>query len=656
MFRRTFLPVVALLVATTAAPAAPPADALDLVPDDAAVGIVVRNIRDLKKKNEKLYASTGAKNENLPPPGDLFDLIAGLLGVNAGIDEDAPAALFLANPAKAGVKAGSGDVLELLVLAVPFKDRDMMAGNFKMKGEELKEDKVFTREVGRWGFGTVFCAHGKHLLLGGNEKALQGVLKSRKSAHAALSDAQRKSLAGADVLLWLRPDALGEEWGRFLDEMKKELAEKHGEAERKVADDLTEALKSMRYGVGAVRVGDGVGLSLTAVFPEKVPEATRRFLASLAAGGDGSDLRGLPDGPALFAEGSRGDGRQNARVMKVFADLLLRDAIQADWLPSPTDRANVLAAFSEVLKRLKGHRLAVYQNADPIKHGLLSAVAILDTADADKFLADMKRLARLAGTDGLDLSDKGRKDDVAEVEKLIRELGDDDFDVRESASNRLALIGEPALPLIDKALKSNDAEVRRRAEDLKAKIVETAVARRKELLSKESPWRVRPTFQFEAKAEERGGHKVETARVRLTEKDAPAAEALRHVFGPDWDRVRLAAHGKQVVVLLGSDGRLLDEALANLKDGKPGLAAAKRFEPFAGQADKARVLELHASAEAVMALLRGDDLRARKPGAKAPALSSVSLCVTPDRLRLDVWVPASEIGAAFKRKEAQPEP
>ena len=271
--------------------------------------------------------------------------------------------------------------------------------------------------------------------------------------------------------------------------------------------------------------------------------------------------------------------------MKLLADFVLHDVAEAKWLPSPADRANVLAVFAEVWKRSQGHRVAVYRNADPVKHGLFSAVAVLDTADAGKFLADMKQLARLAGGEGLDLSDKGPRDDVAAVEKLIRDLGDDDFEVRESASRRLALIGKPALPLIEKATKAGDAEVRRRAEDLKEQIVAAATARRRELLSKEAPWRIRPTFHFEPKPEERAGHTVETARVRLLEKDAPAAAALREVFGPDWDRVRLAARGKQVVVLVGSDERLLDAALANLKDGKPGLAGSKSLSAFARQAE-----------------------------------------------------------------------
>jgi hypothetical protein len=171
------------------------------------------------------------------------------------------------------------------------------------------------------------------------------------------------------------------------------------------------------------------------------------------------------------------------------------------------------------------------------------------------------------------------------------------------------------------------------------------------LLSKESPWRIRPTFRFEPKPEERAGQAIETARVRLLEKDAPTAAALREVFGPNWDRVRLAARGKQVVVLVGSDERLLDAALANLKDVKPGLAAAKSLAAFARQAEAGHRLEVHASAATVLELLHAEDLRRGKPPASAPALSSASLAVGPGHLRLDLWLPASELGAILKRPE-----
>ena len=51
----------------------------------------------------------------------------------------------------------------------------------------------------------------------------------------------------------------------------------------------------------------------------------------------------------------------------------------------------------------------------------------------------------------------------AEVNRLIGQLGDDDFQVREAATGRLLRAGEPALDALHKALASDDLEVRRRA-------------------------------------------------------------------------------------------------------------------------------------------------------------------------------------------------
>jgi WD domain, G-beta repeat len=58
----------------------------------------------------------------------------------------------------------------------------------------------------------------------------------------------------------------------------------------------------------------------------------------------------------------------------------------------------------------------------------------------------------------------------AEIARLVKQLGDDDFDKREEAAKRLKEIGEPALDALHKATTSADAEVRRRAEGLVAVI------------------------------------------------------------------------------------------------------------------------------------------------------------------------------------------
>jgi hypothetical protein len=57
-----------------------------------------------------------------------------------------------------------------------------------------------------------------------------------------------------------------------------------------------------------------------------------------------------------------------------------------------------------------------------------------------------------------------------DVRKLVEELGNSTFDVRERASERLTAIGGPALPGLARAARSPDAEVRRRADECRRRI------------------------------------------------------------------------------------------------------------------------------------------------------------------------------------------
>jgi Flp pilus assembly protein TadD len=56
------------------------------------------------------------------------------------------------------------------------------------------------------------------------------------------------------------------------------------------------------------------------------------------------------------------------------------------------------------------------------------------------------------------------------VDKLIRDLGDNSFAVRERASDALRKLGEAAIPALKKAMDSPDAEVRWRAKDILAEL------------------------------------------------------------------------------------------------------------------------------------------------------------------------------------------
>jgi len=62
----------------------------------------------------------------------------------------------------------------------------------------------------------------------------------------------------------------------------------------------------------------------------------------------------------------------------------------------------------------------------------------------------------------LDESSKAAPE-TKQLKKLIRDLGSDDFSVREKATQGLSEMGRPALPALRNALQNTDAEVRQRA-------------------------------------------------------------------------------------------------------------------------------------------------------------------------------------------------
>src|SRR5262249_18343307 len=147
-------------------------------------------------------------------------------------------------------------------------------------------------------------------------------------------------------------------------------------------------------------------------------------------GAGGAALAGMPDGPVLAAQAMRGNGEENAAVVRLFINGLAGSAVPARLFFSSLQQVAFPGAFTRVWPHLKGSRVAVYRNAEPTKLGLFSGLAVLDTEDAARFLKDMKQLARFAATTAEDLSGPtAREEDVAAVGQLIRDLGDRKFRV-----------------------------------------------------------------------------------------------------------------------------------------------------------------------------------------------------------------------------------
>ncbi len=611
---------------------------LDVIPADAAAALAIRNLEELEKKGDKFVADVDLK---LPiRPSQLFADVYRFLGIQGGVDTKGSAAIILLRPEKEG--GNIGDFERLLVGALPFTDLDKLAVNFGFKPGELKPKIIAGKDRDGGRFGKFFFARDKHLFLSQHEPALKR-LSQAKPLSGQIDP--RSPLGQADILLHFAPAALGEEWKFIQKELEREFGPLDDPAEEKVRQQFISTLASLRSATGGVHIDDGLGLNLAARFAKE--KNVQEFLTALRSTGGPSHLKGLPEGRVVAAQAMTGDGRNNILIARLVVHFLLKNVLETNQIVSATDRPNFVGVFTEVWQRLQGSRAAVYLTADEAKRGLFSLVAILDAHDAVKLFAEMKTLAKIADGSVLDLKKKPKEEEI-DVAKLVRDLGDDTYRVRESATTRLRLLGEPALAYLEKTINDSktDLETVRRAQKLREQISRAAAQRRKELLAKDLPPFVRPSFFFVPQAETRAGVPVHVIKVKLADKDLPINKQMQQLLGPEWDHVRLAVLGNQVVVLLGSEIELLESALVNVKEGKAGLAGAKSLAAFSRRANPARSVEFHLSVDNLMALTNPNQ---PVPRAKAGQfLSSISLTVQPQRMQLDLWFPTVDVKRLVK--------
>jgi hypothetical protein len=606
---------------------------LDLIPADAVAAIALRAPDDLRTKADQLFKDADF-NFGFRPT-EAHDWLVNWLGVRPGLDLNGPFALsFL--PGADGGDARINDLEKTFILAVPVKDRDQMAGNFGLAKGALTEGKPLAAPMARQDLIKFVALRGGHVLLANREPVLQRALRAGPLA-GRLSAAQRASFATADVLIHLNPRPLKQEWHALRKSLEDELARWQDPQDQHTARQFLATLDHVQFALAGVRLDKGLGLQFLAAVDETVADV-KEFLGSLRAG-EAARLDGLPDGRLVAAQAFAGAGARTGLFARAVVHASLQHLMETRQLTAAADRPTFLGVFAEVWGRLTGCRVGVYLTRDEPRLGLFSLVAVLDAADVGQFLADLRALARMAdGT--LDLTRPEARREV-DIDKLIADLGHNRYAVRAAATTRLRLIGELAVPDLEKAVAANkDPEQVQRAKMLIADITAAAAERRKELLRTDLPRHIRPTFAWVANAETRLGRPVDVVHIKLTEAERPAAQAMRQYFGPDWDKMRLAVHGRQVVVLLGSEVELFEEALKNVQDGRKGIA-----EGLPGMAAPP-VARFQVSVDALSRLVNGQTLRA--PGRR---LTSVAVSVPESGLQVELHIPTEELRALAHARE-----
>ncbi len=634
---RSYFASMILCMATSPAAAQGP---LDLLPQDAAASIAIRDLDDLIKRGDKFIADTGV---DIPfRPSELFKEANQFLNIRDGLNIKKPAAIFLMRPEGPKDQIGLKELEILVVPAIPFADADAMAGNFGIAKGKLKPKGIQKTENAM--FGKYATRTQEHLYLCESQNTLERLLKSKPVADS-LSPAQRKQFADTDLLIHI---------GRYLFELETgdagavfvhKAAASDDPKEKEFAEQVAAGVKEVQNALFGFRLDDGINLQMLTTVPKDSKAAA--FLTKLRDQPRPSSLKGLPEGNVLLAQASSGDTSQQGLLAKSLFNFLLEDVLVNQRVVHHVDRLHYLGIFHEVSRHLQGSRLAVYQNTDEKKLGLFSGVAILDAENAATFVLGMRLLAKMATAEKLDLTKKEVKEEF-DFPRLVKELGSSIYAVRQSATTKLALIGEPALPYLEKAMveKQNDLEMKRRARDLRDRISAVAAERRKELLS-EKPLFIRPQLTFISKVEKRQGVNIDVIDIKIDKLDKATQKQFTELLGPDWDKIRLAVFENQIVVLLGSDLELFEAALRNVQKGSPGLAGTKQLAMFQERSAKDRQFEFHISVEGILRLITP-----KLPRDTPSQLTSISLSLGTNTVQLDARVPTPEVRAiARKAKE-----
>jgi hypothetical protein len=619
---------------------------LELFPEDAVASLAVRDLDELIKRGDKFLTDTDIRVGFRP--SQLFEEANRFLGIQAGLDRKKAAGIVLLRPEKADERLGLQQLEQLIVPIIPFTDADAMAGNFGIDKGMLKTDAV--KKTKKMDFGKYAGRSKSHLYLSESETSILRALGSKRVADSFTAE-QKTRINESDLLLHL---------GRYIWEKEADIpaewltrfAADGDPVEKEFARQFAASVEETQHAIIGARLNQGIDLHFLASFPPKGEAA--KFMQSLRGKAPGSTLKGLPDGNVLIAQASSGDTNQQALLAKTLFNFLIEDFLIRQKLVAPVDRLNYLGVFNEVLRHLQGNRFAVYHNVDEKKHGLFTVIAVLDTENGPGFVQAMRILSKMAVADKLDWTKAAVKEEI-DVDRLVRDLGSSVYAVRQSATTKLALIGEPSLPYLEKALdtKRLDLETTRRARELRDRISAVAAERRKALLDKNSnPFVLRPTMTFIANAEKRGDRTVDVIQIKLGDpiKDEKGGKVAVHsyqdVFGVDWDKIRLTVVGNQIVVMLGSNRELYDAALRHVAKGEPGLAGSKRLATYHERAAANRSFELHMSIEGLLRLVEPKIQR------DTPAqISSVALTLSPTTLQVDARVPTAEVRVIAKKAQ-----
>jgi hypothetical protein len=643
---------LAVLAATPLCGNAAKKNPFELVPARASATVIFPNVAEFRSKADKLLDATFGG-----PTWASMAIHYGetVLGIRDIYDPEQPIAIVWLN--RSVVELSESDLKSRwrkpIAVGVAIKNFDKLATQLKTDPEELRNGKVVT-QPGQMGYEhRHFKVDGDYLWIASHIGAFEHVLKGERMSNRT-PKSRRKHLLQSNLMIVFSAD-----WDEFNPEAASVEADRWikdhpnaDEEEEAALRELFEILQSSQQAVFGFRIEPtGIEMDLDLHFDPAKHDVIRKAVRRISPKGTPSTLAGLPAngkaGELIAAHAARTDGKATLPVISILLHDTFRiwdnwwDNLAGRGMLNRSQQFEVLGLFAEVWHRLDGYRTGLYRNGNEEALGLTSLVALLDTEDPEGFIQELRLLGGLIDGTEIDAEELSKDDTHSRraIKKLIAQLASPDYATRQSATTKLMLIGGPALKFVERAEKSENSAVARRARHIVTRIRQKLKEERAGALEPALLSRLKPRFVFHEKAEEREGRTVHIIEIRTKQSDAVQKNVGR-LFGPDWAEVRLVPLDSQVAVLFGSNTKLLDAMLKNVEAGRPGLADDPANGIYSRPLNSKHTGELHFSTQRFLALMNGKRL---PQGDSEHELVSLAIALQPSHLNIEWRLPVKEI-------------
>ena len=627
----------------------------DLVPREASYSLIFRNVNELKERGDEFAAEMGF------PGGvsSLLGIVGGQLFVGKAADDNLPSGIMFFEPSLIDEPEVKQDWKKPVAVAVAISDTKKLAEALQVDHDEFVAGKTVERDHSAFGHKQRYYRMVGQYVWVVSHKKLYDVLKTAKPLTTAISRSRLDAVNSADCLLSFSAESRNLQRAAAEDRAEKWIESHEGldAVEKNAIREMYELMHSATHAIVTARVDRGLEFGFDIFWGQDAPPEIRQRLVKFSPPSDGVSLAGLPAGNLLFAHAARTD----ASLVQAAMTALARENRGFWWpgwqqmfdhnLVTQFEQLKLLGLFSEIWPLTNRYKVGIYQEENPVAHGLLSMASILETDQPEVLMNELQSLAALVDRTVLRSVDN---DDDHErtrnlVTRLILQLGDDDYQKRQSASTRLVLIGERALPLVIDAKMSTDVEVARRAVQIEKLIREELQEKQKSALKSSMLTKAKPVFIFHPDAEERLGSSVDIMEVRVQE-NAELQVLSPILAGKEWSRIRLVKFEKHVVVFFGSDLQRLDELIQNMQSLESGDGLSPPETTYGSPLIDARGAEFQGSVARILRLIKGEHLTEKQRAeSDDPELSSLSVTVEPDFIAVEWRMSLPDLKAARTR-------